>query len=410
MGSHIPLVIVAAIVALTMLTGVVTLFVRERKTLAGYEEIEADVKMLKSKLGAEIFRDGNDLVISGTESKVPVVVRFSFSENTPGMNIRLHGPATMNLAVIPKSSQFMFPENLRLHVNTPDEMFNARFLTRADDGSAARMFLMSRSTMKELQKALCSSRTTLNITHGALELTETTVPQPYTGRHVAGHIESLLKLSNILAQMPGAQLSVVEKPKLPKRLLTKSAIAIGAIAALVSIVGAASQLGEAPPPPKPVDKLAVSERGAGVVAVDMPAITELENFRTIEPKEMDESVVGWMKARNLEPAGRVPLDLTGAKDESDVAYLLTDPQGRRRLVILSKGKLVFDGRNYGLVSIIGIPKGYVPSSGSQPATNDGDGLLLVQDTNPASRAFLFYMNHGVVATRAIADWTQIELR
>src|SRR5437763_1652141 len=217
MGSNISLVIVISVLAITAVTVLVTVFIRERKTFAGYEEIQPDILSLRSKLNAEVFRDGTDVVVSGSDKKVPVVVRFSFAENTPGMNIRVHGPSMMNLAVIPRNSQFFFPENLRLNVVTPDEQFNSRNITRSDDGSAAQMFLMGRSVMKEMQKALCSSRTTLYITHGSLELTETTIPQPATGRHVAGHIESLLAMNAVLAIMPGAQLSQVERPKLPSR-------------------------------------------------------------------------------------------------------------------------------------------------------------------------------------------------
>lgn len=416
MPSHIlPLVLVVGILAVTGVTVVVAAFLKERKTLAGYEEIESDVAMLKAKLGGEIFRDGVDLVIAGEEQKVPVVIRFSYSEDTPGMNIRIHGPATMNLAVIPKGSQFIFPDNLRLNVNTPDDMFNARFITRADDGSAARMFLMSRVTMKEMQKALCSSRTTLSITHGALELTETTVPQPYTGRHVSGHIESLLKLSTVLAKMPGAQLSVVEKPKLPKRILTRTAVAFGAIAALLSIVGAAEQLKEPPQIKQAADVLSVDERGAGVEALDQKVVTELESYRVVKPSEMDAGVVDWIRSRGLEPSGRVALDLAGTGSPDDVAYLLTTPDGRRRIVMISNKKVVFDGRGFGPVSIMRVKRDNmppIPGTGGQPPTPaHGDGVLMVLDQQTPDKAFLLYLTPaGSIVNQAAPNWLQLDIR
>lgn len=421
MGSNIPLVIVVSILTVTAVAAFVAAFVRERKTFAGYEEIQPDIQALKNRLNAEVFRDGTDLVISGSDKNTPVVVRFSYAENTPGMNIRLHAPSTMNMAVIPKNSQFYFPENLRLNVNSPDDQFNSRFLTRADDGSAARMFFMGRSIVKELQKALCSSRTTLNITHGSLELTETTIPEPNTGRHALSHIESLMAMSAVLAQMPGAQLSQVMKPEVPKRLLTKSAIAIGAVAALLSIIGAARQMQTPPTAPKPTDKYSVEQRGAGVTAIDAQVITELENFRVVNPNEMDAGVVSWMRDRGVEPQGRLPLDLKITKteegkstaqgaDSSDVAYLLTDPQGKRRVVVLNAGRVVFDARNFGEVSLVRVPAGNIPrSTGVNSPVPEGDGLLLVEPTNP-EKSLLMYMSGNTITNRPEPNWTQVDIR
>jgi len=356
MGSITPLAAVVIIMVLASIAGVVAAFVRERKLLSGYEEIEEDVLLLKRKLGAEVFREGADLVVSGSENKVPVVVRFSLSENTPGLNIRLHGPATMNLAVIPKNSSFYFPPNLRLQVNTPDDMFNARYMTRTDEGAAARMFLMGRQTMKELQKSLCSSRTTLSITHGALELNETTIPQPYTGSHVSGHIESMLRMSSLLAEMPGAQLAAVQKPERPRHLLMRSAIALGVLAAVLSIIGAVRSFHE-PIVAVPVDptKIPNDMRGAGVLAVDAPLINSLEEYRVVLPPEMDQSAASELRANGAEPEGRTKLQLSGG-EENGAGYLLTDVHGRRRIVIVNKGKLLFDTRNFGPALIAKVPK------------------------------------------------------
>ena len=214
MGSIVPLVIVVAILAVTAITALIAAFVTERRTYAGYEEIRPEILELKSLLSAEVFRDGTDLVISGTREKLPVVVRISYAETTPALNIRVHGPATMNLAVIPRNSTFYLPEIQRANVALSDDMLNSRFQARTDDSAAARMFMLGGATTRELPKLLCSSRTTLFITHGALELSETVIPQ-YAGKHAAGHIDSLLMMSAVLAAMPCAQLAVVEKPQLP---------------------------------------------------------------------------------------------------------------------------------------------------------------------------------------------------
>ena len=411
MGSSMPLVIVVAILAVTSVTALIASFVRERRTFAGYDELRNDIMALKARLKAEVFRDGDDLVISGTEQKLPVVVRYSYAENTPGLNIRVHSPSTMNLAVVPRNAQAYLPENLRVTVPTGDDMFNSRFIVKADEGAGARMFLMSGSTMRELPKALCSSRTTLNITHGALELSETTIPQPYTGSHTAGHIESLLKMSGVLAQMPGAQLAVVEKPELPKRLLSRTAIVFGAAAALLSIIGAANQLREQPETPKPVNQLAVEERSAGVIAVDAKVIRDLDNFRAVKPEEFDPSFVSWLTARGAEANGRVPLTLnksagTSSEEPPDVGYLLTDPKGNRRVVLVYGGKVVFDVRNFTGVAITRVPMGDIPSQ-KYPA--EGDALLVVDPAAP-ERSFLLYVNGGLIQNQSAPQWADLDLR
>jgi hypothetical protein len=414
MGSIVPLVIVVAILAVTSITALIAAFVTERRTYAGYEEIRPDILQLKSLLSAEVFRDGTDLVISGTRQKLPVVVRFSYAETTPGLNIRVHGPATMNLAIVPRNSTFYLPENLRANVPLGDDMLNSRFQGRADDSAAARMFMFGGATTRELPKALCSTRTTLFISHGALELSETVIPQ-YAGNHATGHIDSLVKLSGVLAQMPGAQLAVVEKPQLPKRFLTKIAIVAGAAAALVSIVGAAQQLREAPQQIiKPANQLAVEERGAGVLAVDAKVIPDLDNFRVVKPAEFDPAIVSWMRGQNVEPDGRVPLTLTtkqqanSVAESTDVAYLLTDPQDHRRLVMVSSGRVVFDVRNFGPISIVRVPRSDIPPP-ERGAAPDGDGLLVIVDPNAPEKSFLLYMVGDMVQNRPEPNWTQLSL-
>jgi hypothetical protein len=416
MGSSMPLVIVVAILAVTSVTALVASFVRERKIFSGYDELRADIQALKSKLKAEVFRDGTDLVISGAQQKLPVVVRFSYAENTPGLNIRVHGPSTMNLAVIPRSGTFNLPENLRATVSTTDDMFNSRFQIRADDGASARMFLMGRTTVKELAKALCSSRTTLIITHGALELSETTIPQPNAGGHASGHIDSLWQLSAVLAKMPGAQLAVVDKPQLPKRFLSRTAIAFGAAAALLSIIGAVAQFRETPAaPPRQPNQLAVEERSAGVSAVDAKVIPGLDNFRVVKPEEFNASVVSWMKGQTLDPDGRVPLALNKSQADAsaeapDVAYLLTDPAGNRRLVVLYGGKIMFDSANFGPISILRVPAGDIPAAENEKVPKpEGDGLLVIPDPSVPEKTFLLYLSGGTLRTRLEPNWTQLNL-
>ncbi len=410
MGSITPLATAVAIIVVVALVGAIAAFIRDRRLLSGYEEIESDIQFLKDKLTADVFRDGEDLVISGMDARLPVVVRFSYSENTPGMNIRVHAAATMNLAVVPKNSSFVVPEFMRVNVNTPDEMFNARFFTRTDDSAAARMFLLSRAVMKELQKACCSSRTMLHISRGIIELNETTVPQPYTGRHVGGHIESLIRFAKVLAEMPGANLVPVKAPERDRHLVLKSAIAVGVVAAVVTVVGATKNVNKMPQSEVPV----VQQHVSGVLPIDAPAIGDLNSYRVLTVSEMDPDLVAWVRGMGAEPTGRVQLDLSGDENPTDTAYLLTNEQGQRRVVLMKSGRNLWDGRFFGTMMIGRIRRDDFNliqwRSPEQSAPPDGDGLFFLQNKGDDNSAVVLYLRNGKLVIRPITNWQSAPIR
>ena len=50
-----------------------------------------------------MFRDGNDLVLVGNFNSRPTQVRFSYDENTPGLNVRMQAPVSFTFSVVPAS-------------------------------------------------------------------------------------------------------------------------------------------------------------------------------------------------------------------------------------------------------------------------------------------------------------------
>src|SRR5581483_3067620 len=56
-------------------------------------------------LRGELFRDSNDLVITGNVDSYRTTLRFSQDEYTPGVNIRMEVPATFDLAIAPKNAE-----------------------------------------------------------------------------------------------------------------------------------------------------------------------------------------------------------------------------------------------------------------------------------------------------------------
>src|SRR5579864_7515315 len=138
MGSLPPIAIALAIIFVVMLVGFVIAHFRDRNTYAGYEEIVGEARQVAKSLNGELFRDGTDLVASGNFLKLPVVVRFSYDENTPGLNMRMSAPSTFTLSVVPKGAQ---ATEGRVLVRTSDDMFDAKFTSRSDHPNQAKIFL-----------------------------------------------------------------------------------------------------------------------------------------------------------------------------------------------------------------------------------------------------------------------------
>ena len=98
MPSLDPIFVVLAVVVVAI--GVIIVMVRKSSTFSGYSDVAADAQRIQSAIKGESFRDGNDLVVSGSHDKLPVQVRFSYDENTPGLSIRMSAPANFSFSVL----------------------------------------------------------------------------------------------------------------------------------------------------------------------------------------------------------------------------------------------------------------------------------------------------------------------
>src|SRR5581483_8543630 len=113
-----PLQIALLTVGVLSLIAVGISVMRRRATFAGYEEIAADARALALLLRGEVFRNFE---------KLPVLIRFSNSENTPGLNIRMQAPASFSLSVAPAAMQLI--DGGRSVITTGEHMFDLRFTT-----------------------------------------------------------------------------------------------------------------------------------------------------------------------------------------------------------------------------------------------------------------------------------------
>src|SRR3954467_8013640 len=209
MPNFDPIFVMLAVLVVAI--GVIIVMIRKSSTFSGYSDVAADAQRIERAIKGESFRDGNDLVVSGSQEKLPVQVRFSYDENTPGLSIRMSAPANFTLTITPKGSQAV-GEGKNL-VRTGDDMFDARFTTKTDHVAQAKMFVGGKQTHILMQKLACSTKTFIAIGKGFIELSELVIPSPYTSAHIVDHIQSMGKLALQLQAMPGAETVKIEEYK-----------------------------------------------------------------------------------------------------------------------------------------------------------------------------------------------------
>lgn len=404
-----PVALALGVIVLVAVVGLIASLLRGKSTFSGYEDIAEESRVIaKSLTHAEIFRDGGDLVISGNFQKLPTIVRFSYDENTPALNIHMKAPATFNLSVVPKGAR---ATEGRVLVRTPDDMFDARFTTRSDNPTQAKMFTSGKLVMQALQKVCCSSKTFFTLTPGAIELSELTMPQPYMGRHVGDHIAMMGALARQLADMPGSEsMKIAAMQRERTSWLVRGAVAVGAIAAVITVVAATRDYGK--PPQIDVGQQALLP--AGVRPVDAQNMLRLEGWRLAEPSDFAPSSLGWLRGNGQEPGGRVEADFVGDGTGADSAYLLVnDETGKKRVVMVGHGANYYDVEFDRLDAIARLPQRFMDGvewSAPLLAQPDGDGLVLVPDGNDRASAIVLFLRDRKLISAKPADFERLPLR
>lgn len=403
-----PLAIALGVLAAVTLAGIIISLVRGKSTFSGYEDLADESRVIaKALTHSEIFRDGGDLVVSGNFQRLPTIVRFSYDENTPALNIHMKAPATFNMSVVPKGAR---ATEGRVLVRTPDEMFDARFSTRSDNPTQAKMFTGGKATMQALQKVCCSSKTFFTVTPGAIELSELTMPQPYAGRHVADHIAMMGTLARQLADMPGSEtLKISAMQREGSSWLVRGAVIVGAIAAVITVVLATREYGK----PAQIDVGRESTLPAGIRPVDASVMLRLEGWRVAEPADFGPAAAGWLRGSGQEPSGRIEGDFVGDGSATDAAYLLVNQStGKKRIVMVGHGSGFYDVEFDRLDGVGRLRKRYldgVPWEKPLVAPPDGDALVLVLDGNDPASGVVVYLNERRVYSAKPADYQRIRL-
>ena len=385
-----PLVIALGIVSVVGFLGAIVAYLRDQRTYAGYREIAGAARSLGRKvLRGEVFRDGEDLVAAGNLQNLPTTVRFSYQENTPGLNIRMEAASTFTLHVAPQGTAQMEGKVL---VRTVDPQFDTRFVTRSDHPTQARMLLGGRGVIADLQKLCCSSKTYVSITPGAMELSELVIPQPYTEKHVADHLASMARVAAACAAMPDAEDIRILPIQRERAVLGRVAIVVGMVAAMGTVI-AGTRAHNAPP-----ETLVNEAQTPGVPPADAAVIPNLAGWRLATGGDYEASARNWLSGQGQEVTGRIEGDFSGSGNGRDVAYVFTRKQGKGvRLVLLTGGDKRYDVE-YDSLAIVGrVAKGAIANiqwNGPLPDEPDGDGLLLVlQPAQPDRKSTRLNSSH-----------------
>ncbi len=405
-----PVVTAVLIVVFVALAGVVYVAARKHRSLAGYEELGADTRGLASILKGEFFRDGGDLVVSGDFNNLPTVIRFSHDENTPGLNIRMSAQASFTLSVVPKGAR---ATEGRVLVKSNDEMFDARFHTRTDHPTQARMMLGSKRVVKDLAKLVCSSSTFFTVSTGSLELSELVIPEFNTGSHIHEHLKSMGRMAQEVAAMPGAEKIKVEKIKTESNKVLRVALVAGVIAAVVAVVGAM----QAPAPVRATDVGIVALEG--VPPLDMPLLKGAERiqpdgkprYRLAGPEDFAPAAAAWLRGNRAAVSGRVEGDFSGLNNGRDAAYVLIDlADNSRRVAFLVNGANRYDATFPEVAIVARVRKGVlgpIQWVGGPPDSPDGDGLLIVRSANDRASGLVLFVKGDRVISAVPQDYERI---
>ncbi len=205
------------------IVGIIVYWVRRFATFLGYKTIQPDVEQIANLLKAEPTRERSDVVIAGYYGGHPTIVRFSHRVDTPGLDIQMRVPATVNLFLVPKTA--VITREGRVLMRTGSTALDRRFHARTDHPMEIRMLTASNTIRASLEQLCCSTQTGLSIKDRVIELSELTVP-PFTANHVFDHLQSMLMLARGIQDMPGTDLIKVE-PLPPKVSSWPVRIALG---------------------------------------------------------------------------------------------------------------------------------------------------------------------------------------
>ena len=401
-----PLALVLNIAILVGIVGIVVYWVRRFAVFLGYKAIQPDVLQIAALLKAEPIRERSDVVMEGRYGGNPTIVRFSHRVDTPGLDIQMRVPATVNFFLAPKT--IVAANEGRVQIRTGSAALDRKFSASTDHPVELRMLTAGAAVKNSLEQLCCSTQTGLSIKDRVIELSELTIP-PFTANHVFDHLQSILTLAKAIHEMPGAdRIKVDPLPRRGSSWPVRVALA-GGLMCLVALLftqpyshtqGANASINS-------------SAAQSGITPADAVRMQQLLGWRVAKADDFSGPGLRFLREHQLEPAGHIMADFGGRGSAADSAYLLVDSTGRKRVSMLAKGAVAYDAIFPKVDAVARISKSTVAKiqwmSSGPKYPSDGDALLVIQNANDPT-ASLVLLRHGTQTLSARpADFNKIDL-
>jgi len=134
-----PYAVIFNIAIITAIIGIIVYWVQRFAVFRGYKAIESEIYVVANRLDTKPVREAGDVLLAGTYSRIPTVVRFSHRLDRPGLYMQMRVPATFGLVVMPKTEKR--PIEGRVLMRTGSQLVDARFNARSNDPVEVRMLL-----------------------------------------------------------------------------------------------------------------------------------------------------------------------------------------------------------------------------------------------------------------------------
>jgi hypothetical protein len=401
-----PLALVLNIAILVGIVGIIVYWVRRFAVFLGYKAIQPDVLQIAALLKAEPIRERSDVLMEGRYGGNPTIVRFSHRVDTPGLDIQMRVPATVNFFLAPKT--ILAANEGRVQIRTGSAALDRKFNASTDHPVELRMLTAGPAIKTSLEQLCCSTQTGLTINDRVIELSELTIP-PFTANHVFDHLQSMLVLAKAIHEMPGAdRIKVDPLPRRGSSWPVRVALA-GGLMCLVALLftqpyshtqGANASI-------NPGASL------SGIAPADAARLQQLPGWRVAKADDFSGPGLRFLREHQLEPAGHITADFAGRGSAADSAYLLVDSTGRKRVTMLAKGTVAYDAIFPKVDAVARISKSTVTKiqwmSAGPKYPSDGDALLVIQNANDPT-ASLVLLRHGTQTLSARpADLNKIDL-
>ena len=401
-----PLALILNIAIVVGIIGIVVYWVRRFAVFLGYKAIEPDVLQIAELLQAQPLRDRSDVVLEGNYGGNPTIVRFSHRVDTPGLDIQMRVPATLNLFLMPKN--FATTNEGRVLMRTGSAPLDRRFNARTDHPMEFKMLTAGTAMKSSLEQLCCSTQTGLSVRDRTIELSELTIP-PFTANHVFDHLQSMLTLAKTIQNMPGAdRIKVDPLPRRGNSWPVRVALA-GGLVCLVALLFT-----------QPYNRMAGASANSnmivpspGVAPGDALRMQQLQGWHAAGRDDFSGSALRFLREHRLEVSGRIAGDFGGRGAAADSAYLLVDTTGRRRVSILTRGTVAYDAIFPKVELLARISKNTMAKiqwmSSGPPLPSDGDGLLVVQNANDPTASVVLLRHGSQTLSARPADFNKIDL-